>query len=64
MAISKETIQAIIRDYHGFELSDEEIELVQADLERYEREMEKLKELDLSGVLSARLPRAREGGEI
>ncbi len=64
MAISKETIQAIIRDYHGFELSDEEIKLVQTDLERYEREMEKLKELDLSGVLSARIPRAKEGGEL
>ena len=64
MAISKETIQAIILDYHGFELSDEEIKLVQTDLERYEREMEKLKELDLSGVLSARIPRAKEGGEL
>jgi hypothetical protein len=61
MAISNATLQAMIRDYHGFALSDEELELVRPELDSYLREVEKLRQLDLSSVMSARLLRAQEG---
>jgi hypothetical protein len=63
MAVQKETLRAMLRDYHGVELSDAEIELVQPELENYLAELEKLRELDLSNVMSARLLRVKEGGE-
>ena len=62
MAISKETLKAIIQDYGGFELSDEELDRVSPELDSYLEEVEKLRELDLSGVMSSRLLRAKEGG--
>lgn len=61
MAISNETLKAMIRDYGGFELSDEELEIVRVEVDTYTAEMEKLKELDLSGVMSSRLLRVQEG---
>ena len=61
MAISNTTLQAMIRDYHGFALSDEEIELVRPELDSYLREVENLRQLDLASVMSARLLRAQEG---
>ena len=63
MAISNETLKAIIRDYHGFELSDSELELVRPALDNYIAELEKLRKLDLSDVMSGRLLRADEGGK-
>ena len=62
MAIELETLKAMIRDYGGFEISDEELEIVRPALDNYLAEVEKLNELDLSGVMSARLLRAQEGG--
>jgi hypothetical protein len=62
MAISKDTLRAIIRDYGGFGLSDAELDLIQPELDSYLAEVEKLRELDLSNVMSARLLRAQEGG--
>ena len=62
MAISTETLKAMIRDFKGFELSDEELDLVRPEIENYLAEVEKIRELDLSGVMSARLLRAKEGG--
>ena len=64
MALSDETLRAMIRDYHGFELSQDELELVRPEVEMYLAEMERLRELDLSGVMSARLLRAKEGGQL
>ncbi len=61
MAISNETLKAMIRDYGGFELSDEELEIVRIEVDTYTAEIEKLKELDLSGVMSSRLLRVQEG---
>ena len=55
VSISDETLKAMIRDYNGFELSDEELELVRPELEFYLDELNKLEELDLSTVLSSRL---------
>jgi hypothetical protein len=63
MTLSIETLKAIIREYQGFELSDAELERVRPELESYLAEAEKLRELDLSTVLSGRLLHAREGGE-
>ena len=62
MALSDETLKAMIRDYGGFELTDEELELIRPELEFYQNEVEKLRELDLSDVLSGRLLRVDEGG--
>jgi hypothetical protein len=61
MTIPNATLQAIIRSYHGFELTDDEIELVRPELDNYLKEVEKLRELDLSSVMSSRLLRAQEG---
>ena len=61
MTIPNETLQAMMRAYHGFELTDAELELVRPELDNYLQEIETLRTLDLSDVLSARLLRAQEG---
>ena len=63
MSIPNETLQAMIRSYHGFALTDDELELVRPELDNYLKEVEKLGELDLASVLSSRLLRAQEGGK-
>lgn len=63
MAISNETLKAMIRDFHGFELSDEELHLIRPELDGYLAAIETMRELDLSDVVSARLLRVEEGGE-
>ena len=55
MSILNETLKAMIRDYNGIELSDEELELVRPELESYFAELKKLEDLDLSDVFSSRL---------
>ncbi|PKB71775.1 MAG: hypothetical protein BZY87_03975 [SAR202 cluster bacterium Io17-Chloro-G6] len=55
VSITNETLKAMIRDYNGLELSDEELDLVRPELESYLAELKKLEELDLSDVLSGRL---------
>ena len=55
MSIPNETLKAMIRDYNGIELSDEELELVRPELESYFSELKKLEALDLSDVFSGRL---------
>ena len=62
MALSTETLKAMMRDYHGVPLSDEELERIRPELDDYLAAIEQLRELDLSNVLSARLLRADEGG--
>ena len=62
MAISKETLKAMIRDFHLFELSDSELDLIAPELDSYLAELEKLRNLDLSGIMSSRLIKADEGG--
>jgi hypothetical protein len=52
----------MIRDYHGFELSDSEIDLIAPELDSYLSELAKLRDLDLSGIMSSRLIKAEEGG--
>ena len=57
MAVPKETLKAIIRDYGGFELSDEEFDIVRPEIESYFAEVKKMEELNLSDVISSRLIR-------
>ena len=61
MAISNETLKAMIRDYQGIEMSDAELDLVRPELEAYMKEVENIQDLDLSGVMSARLLKTQEG---
>ena len=63
MSIPNETLKAMARGFHGFELSDEELELIRPELDSYLAEIEQLRELDLSSVMSARLLKASEGGQ-
>lgn len=62
MSFDSDTLKALIRDYQGFELSDEELEFIRPELDIYLAEVERLKDLDLSDVMSARLLRAKERG--
>ena len=57
MTVSDETLKAIIRDYQGFELTDEELALVRPEVDFYLSELALLDELDLSDVMSSRLIR-------
>jgi len=62
MGISNETMRAIIRDYGGFELSDEELDQVRPEVDSYIEAMAEISELDLSDTMSSRLLRAAEEG--
>ena len=62
MSVSKDTLKAMIREYGGIPLSDEELELVAPEVESYLKEVGQLRDLDLSAVMSGRLMRADEGG--
>lgn len=61
MALSKETLRAMIRDFNLIELSENELGRILPDLESYLASMEKLYTLDLTKVPSARQLRAQEG---
>ena len=58
MSLSKETLRSMIQDIGGPELNDEELEQVVAQVEVHRLESDKLRQLDLSKVLPARLMRA------
>ena len=61
MPMSKETLKAMIRDYQGLPISDEELDQVLPEIENYLAAAAQLAELDLSDVMSGRLYRAQEG---
>ena len=61
MTPTRETLKAMIDDYDGVSLSDDELERVRPELEIYFRAVEQLRTLELSAVFSSRLLRAREG---
>jgi hypothetical protein len=63
MALSIAMLKAMIAEYHGFRLTDEELERIRPELESCLAEAERLRELDLSDVMSARLLHADEGGQ-
>ena len=62
MPVPDETLRAIIRDLNEFQLSNDELELVRPEIDNYLSEIENLRDLDLSDVLSSRLLRLDEGG--
>ena len=64
MSISNETMKAIIKDFDGFELSDEELQLVRPDVDGYFSAIQTLNELDLSMVMPSRLLRVEEGDVV
>ncbi len=61
MAISNETLKAMVREYRGIELSDEELELVRPEIESYMEAMAGIEELDLANLMSGRLLHTEEG---
>lgn len=63
MSFTKDTLKAMVREYHGIELSDEELEMIAPALDSYLAEVEALRELDLSVVMSGRILHAQEGGK-
>jgi hypothetical protein len=63
MEISRDTLKSMLRDYGGFPLSDAELDLIQPELDNYMAEVDKLRALNLSDVMSSRLLRAQEGGQ-
>ena len=63
MAISNETLKAMIRDYGGLELSDEELDLVRPEIESYMESMAEIEELNLGDMMSSRLLHVQEGGK-
>jgi len=60
MKLSRATLKAMIEDYDGIALSDEELELVWPELEAYAAAVAQLEELDLSALFSGRLLRVAE----
>ncbi len=64
MNVSDETLQAIIRDYNGFELSAEELELVRPEIDYYVEQLAILDGLDLSDTMSGRLLRMQSADEL
>ncbi len=58
MSLSKETLKRMILDIRGPELNDEELEQVLAQVEMHRLESNKLRQLDMSKVLPARLMRS------
>ncbi len=64
MAISKETLRTMIRDFNLIELSEDELDRILPDLESYLASMEKLHTLDLTKVPSARQLHAQEGDAL
>ena len=64
MDIDRKTLRDMLQLYQGIELSDEEFDLIEPELQSYFDIVEKMKDLDLSDVPSGRLLRASEGGGI
>ncbi len=61
MPISNETLKAIIRDFHGFDLSEAELEMIRPEIDNYLVAVESMDGLDLSNVMSSRLLKVAEG---
>ena len=61
MPISNETLKAIIRDFHGFDLNEAELEMIRPEIDNYLAAVESMDGLDLSNVISSRLLKVAEG---
>ncbi len=58
MSVSKEKLERMIGEIGGPELSDADLEQVMAQVKLHQEQGEKLRQLDLSKALPARLMRA------
>lgn len=63
MLISTETLKAMISDYQGFELTDDELAIVKPEIEFYLSELARWEDLDLSAMMSSRLLRVPQNNE-
>ena len=63
MGVSDETLQGMIRDYGGVELSAAELDLVRPEVDFYMAQAALLDGIDFSGVMSGRLLRMPAGDE-
>ena len=61
MPVTKETLRNILREFGGLEMTDEELTEAVPTVQAYVDRLAKVKDLDLSKVMSARLLRAKEG---
>ena len=61
MAVTKETLRSMLSELGGLEMSDEELDQALPTVQAYVDRLAKVKDLDLSKVMSARLLRAKEG---
>ena len=61
MVVTKETLRAIFREFGGLEPTDDDLDEVLANVQAYVECAEKLRQVDVSSVLSSRLLRAQEG---
>ena len=61
MTPTLETLKAMIEEYQGIPLTDDELKRVLPEIEVYVRGAEQLRALDLAAVVSGRLVRVQEG---
>ena len=61
MPVSRDTLKAMIQEYGGIPLSDEELDLVSLRWTPTSGKVAQLRDLDLSSVMSGRLMRVQEG---
>ena len=61
MGVSKETLRNILSEFGGLEMTDDELAKAVPMVQAYVDRLEKIKDLDLSTVMSSRLLRAKEG---
>jgi hypothetical protein len=62
MAISVDTLRAVLNEYGGVEMSDEELAQVAPIVQAFVAEFSRLRELDLTDTYSALQLRADDGG--
>ncbi len=61
MDIRRETIRAMIKDYDSFDLTEEELDIVEAGLKAYADAVAMMGDLELGDVVSARVIQAKQG---
>lgn len=61
MPVSKETLQKLLAEFDGLEMSDEELNEALPVIQDYLDGLDSIKQLDLSSVIPARLPRINPG---
>ena len=63
MSVSKETLRQMLEEFGGLEMTDAELNAVLPQVQSYTETAAKLRQLDLSKIVSARRLRLEEGGK-